>query len=538
MTASSVYASLNPGWNLGNTLDAIPDEGSWNNAPVVASTFAEVQARGFKSVRIPVTWAYHFIDGSPTWNINSTWMDRVETVVNEALSLGLYVIVNVHHDSWIWADVTAAGANYTMIEEKFFRLWSQIGTRFQCTSSNLIFEPVNEPPGTTQAHGDELNKLNGLFLEAINLAGGFNPQRVVSLSGPGMDSYKTEQFFVAPTNYTSQPWGLQFHYYSPYDFIFSAWGKTIWGSVADKLSLYTDFSFFYGNFSTIPTFIGEWSASTANTETAARWTYFDYFIRTARSFNFSTILWDNGGDHFNRVANVWYDNIEIDILLDAAAGENNTLPNSTTDTSATSQNSSAYIFHKVGDPVIDQTASYFLNGNTLLAITNSAGTTLTSSQFSINAGVVTLTAAYLGTLYTSTSAPGIQDTLTLTFSSGAPLTLQIVQYDTPVFSNTTFTLNTAVDLVIPVTYKGLPEVAAVAAHLADGTYLADSWTVYLGPLQQARWTYGNWGFDSSSFIVYASALTAIQAAAQNVTLTVEFFPRSIGSNSVNITILQ
>jgi endoglucanase len=45
--------SLNPGWNLGNSLDAFPDEGSWNNPPVVASTFDYVKAAGFKSVRIP-----------------------------------------------------------------------------------------------------------------------------------------------------------------------------------------------------------------------------------------------------------------------------------------------------------------------------------------------------------------------------------------------------------------------------------------------------------------------------------------------------
>lgn len=53
VSASEFVANLHPGWNLGNTLDATPDEGSWNNAPVVASTFDLVKAAGFKSVRIP-----------------------------------------------------------------------------------------------------------------------------------------------------------------------------------------------------------------------------------------------------------------------------------------------------------------------------------------------------------------------------------------------------------------------------------------------------------------------------------------------------
>jgi endoglucanase len=52
ISASDFVQELNPGWNLGNTLDGIPDEGSWGN---VASPqiFAAVKAAGFKSVRIP-----------------------------------------------------------------------------------------------------------------------------------------------------------------------------------------------------------------------------------------------------------------------------------------------------------------------------------------------------------------------------------------------------------------------------------------------------------------------------------------------------
>lgn len=53
ISASDFVAKLHPGWNLGNTLDATPNEGSWNNAPVVASTFSAVQKAGFRSVRIP-----------------------------------------------------------------------------------------------------------------------------------------------------------------------------------------------------------------------------------------------------------------------------------------------------------------------------------------------------------------------------------------------------------------------------------------------------------------------------------------------------
>lgn len=448
-------------------------------------------------------------------------MDRVETVVDEALALGLYVVLNAHHDSWIWADVSASGANITMIEEKFSSLWTQIGTRFACKSSKLIFEPINEPAGTTQEHADELNKLNAMFLEKINNAGGFNPQRVVSLSGLGMDSIKTSQWFVRPTTYPNQPWGLQFHYYSPYDFVFEAWGKTIWGSDADKASLLQDFTLFNGNFTNIPAFIGEWAGS-PNFEPAARWKYSDYFIRTCAKFKYSSIVWDNGNDMFNRAADTWNDETVVDVLFKAVAGASNTLADSTTDASATSQNTSAYIFHKVGDTITTLTATYLLNGNTLTSIKTSAGNTLTSSQYTFSpTGTLTLSTAYLSTLITPTTAPGTLETLTLAFSSGAPLSLKIVQYSTPTLATSSFKIDTSTDLHIPITYAGLPAVAAVKAMVGDGTYLADSWTQYLGPLQQARWTYGDWGFDASTFTVDVAGLTVLQGTGQTVTLTLE-----------------
>jgi endoglucanase len=448
-------------------------------------------------------------------------MDRVETVVDQALALGVYVILNVHHDSWIWADITVPNANLTQIEEKFSRLWSQIGTRFACKSSKLIFEPLNEPPGTTQAHGDELNKLNVLFLQAINAAGGFNSQRVVSLSGPGMDSAKTTQFFAKPKLFPNQPWGLQFHYYSPYDFVMSAWGKTIWGSDSDKAALVADFTSFSSNFTGVPAFVGEFGASPVSTEPAARWKWFDFIARTAKSFNYPLILWDNGADDFNRPANTWNDPIMLDVWFNAAAGVNNTLADSTTDPQATTQTTSAYIFQKVGEPIYPQSVTYSMNGNTLTSIKNSAGNSLTPSQYSIVGGTLTLSGAYLSTLYNLTSQPGIKETLTLTFSAGTPLTLQIVQYSTPNVGTTSYKIDTSTDLHIPITYAGVPVVAAVKAIVADGSFLADDWTKYLGPLQQGRWTFGDWSCDKGTFSVNVKGLQAMKTTNQTVTLTLE-----------------
>jgi len=121
-------------------------------------------------------------------------------------------------DSWKWADVTQPGANITMIQEKFYATWLQIAAKLACKPASVAFEPINEPPATTAAHGAHINDFNSLFLKALANSGGFNAQRMVTLVGGGEDGPKTTQWFVRPANMTN-PWALQYHYYSPCEFI-------------------------------------------------------------------------------------------------------------------------------------------------------------------------------------------------------------------------------------------------------------------------------------------------------------------------------
>ncbi|KAJ5981032.1 Immunoglobulin E-set [Penicillium waksmanii] len=541
ISASNFVAKLHPGWNLGNTLDAVPDEGSWNNAAVVASTFETVQDAGFNGVRIPVTYAYHFTGSSPDWTVDPDWLQRVSDVVDMATSLDLYTIVNVHHDSWIWADVTASGANITMIEEKFYRLWYQIGTKLACKSSLVAFESINEPPCDDSTDGAEINKLNKIFLQAINDAGGFNSQRVVNLVGGGEDSIKTSEWFVAPSGF-SNPYAIQFHYYSPYDFIFSAWGKTIWGSDTDKATLSSDFQLLRNNFSDVPIILGEYDASPTNTEPAGRWKYVDELVRSALDLNFACILWDNGLDHLNRDTATWRDPNSISMITKSTADTSNSLPDSTEDASATSQSSSAYIFHEYGTEVTQQSLPFIFNGNTLSSITDSVGSALASgTDYSVSGSNIIFTASYLSKHLSSTTSPGIITNLTLKFSGGysSPI-VQLVQWKTPTLSSKTAVASSVSgsDLSIPITWGGLQRVAAVKALTTTGTYLVDDWTVYLGPLQQARTTYSSqYNWDSSNVILTSSAISSVISAGVTTVFTFEFFPRDNGAvNAVNFTL--
>lgn len=53
ITVSAFASGLNPGWNTGNSMDAMPTETSWGQPLLVNSTFANVKNHGFKGVRLP-----------------------------------------------------------------------------------------------------------------------------------------------------------------------------------------------------------------------------------------------------------------------------------------------------------------------------------------------------------------------------------------------------------------------------------------------------------------------------------------------------
>lgn len=289
----------------------------------------------------------------------------------------------------------------------------------------------------------------------------------------------------------------------------------------------------------MPLIIGEWDASSVNTETAARWKYFDFLIRTAKKYNTATAVWDNGADQFNRGTHQWRDPTVLAILNNAVAGKTNSLPDSTTDGAAITQFSSAYVYHKVGDPITDAALPYLFNGNTLSSVKNTktGAALIKGKDYTSNATAITIAASFLKTVITSSNATGPIANLTLTFSSGAPTNLNILQYATPVLGSATAKLPaTSADFPIPITWKGQNRPAAVKAIKSDGGILFDDWTQYLGPLQQGRMTYsGQWDWDGSNVILKAATLDAVRSAGKTTTFTWEFYPRE-PSNAANFTL--
>lgn len=304
----------------------------------------------------------------------------------------------------------------------------------------------------------------------------------------------------------------------------------------DLATIETDLENIRANFTDVPLVLGEFDASPINTEPAARRKYMDVIVRKALELDTAVILWDNGLDHFNRDTKAWKDPQSLEILLAAASGVSNSLADFTTDATATEQSSSAYVFHKVGDDVTDQTISISLNGNTLKSIATEDGTALAASDYTASEGDITFTSAFLSTYFSADGDTGSKVNLTLTFSAGATAAVNLVQWDLPKLGATSSTAVSGADLRIPVTWGGINQPAAVKMLRSDGVYLFDDWTQYLGPLQAAYGTYsGQWNWDGDDLIITSAAVDAVIAAGVSTVFTFDFFPRGAG-NSLNYTL--
>ncbi|KAK3403352.1 glycoside hydrolase superfamily [Sordaria brevicollis] len=554
LSAQAFMDAATPGWNLGNTLDAVPDEGSWNNPIFQADALDVVKAAGFKSVRIPVTYSDHFLHPTSLTNhtISPAWLDRVSSVIDMATSRGLLVVTNMHHDSWAWADISSSGGkNTTLIREKFYSGWLQIATRLACKPSTVAFEPINEPPGSTVEDAEQLMGLNDLFIQALKDSGGYNKDRVVTLSALNMGGADRLQngWFRIPKGMTN-PWAFQFHYYSPYDFVFQAWGKTVWGSESDKAAVVADLEAVRGNLTAvtgdakIPIYLGEFDASQLSLEAAARWRWFDTVVTAARRLGIVPVVWDNGLDNLQRETGRWRDEVAVEIIVNGMKGKKNSLPESTTDGGVTTQESSAYVFNKVGEDIAEggRNLSFALNGNRFKTLSVDSVPLKSGKDYTTTPeGTVTLKKEFLGKYLNKDAAPGTKANITVTFSAGAKSQVEIVQWDLPVPAQTSSSASAVPagqDLSIPVVWKGLHRVAAVKMIKADGSYLFDDWTMWLPELQKGRGTYGGqWDFDFDKLIIRRQTLDAVIASGQSATLTFEFYPRAAGNgNYLNYTL--
>ncbi|MCQ2588395.1 MAG: glycoside hydrolase family 5 protein [Treponema sp.] len=313
---------MKTGWNLGNTMDSLGGTGlqsetSWGQ-PKTSQIMIEMLAdSGIKTIRIPVSWANHLIDGKYT--IDPAWITRVKEIVDWAIEYDMYVVLNTHHDNFSSPKKMGKGKGYypnsvNLAESSSYlaNVWTQIGNAFNNSyDEHLIFETMNEPRlvGTDRewynAFGteeykdaaDSLNKLNQIALDAIRATGGNNEKRFVIVPGlrAAVDSVLADEFKL-PDDKESGRLLVSVHMYTPYKFAMEAPGVKRFVD-AHKMELETYFSRLDDKFAKngVGIFVGEYGATNKDND-EYRLIWFESFLTSAKNHNAICCLWDNGVD--------------------------------------------------------------------------------------------------------------------------------------------------------------------------------------------------------------------------------------------------
>lgn len=335
-SAIDFVADLGAGWNLGNTLDAtetfnLTSETSWGQPMTTAKMMEDLKASGITTVRIPVSWHNHVDEA---FTVDVAWMARVKEVVEYALDAGLYVIVNIHHD-------TATGYYYPDAAhrdrslEYARRIWKQVALQFRNYDEHLVFELLNEPrlvgyanewnwkdsDGTLVAAAGIIGELEQVALDEIRASGSNNANRYVMITPYVASPWAAlSSHFSIPTDTATGKLILSVHAYTPYVFAMQDPGDKTF-TAAHKADIDSFMSRLNATFvvgKNMPVVIGEYGATNKN-NLADRVAWFSYFVGKASSYGMATVLWDNGkwqvpssGKYeelygfFNRNAGTWY----------------------------------------------------------------------------------------------------------------------------------------------------------------------------------------------------------------------------------------
>jgi endoglucanase len=232
ITSVQMAKEMIPGWNVGNSLEALPGETSWGNPRISQVLIDAVKKAGFKSVRITVAWS-KFTDAN-TFKIDESWLDRVEEVVNYVLSANLYAIINEHWDNG-WIQPTYSQQEY--VNKRLAAMWQQIAVRFRDYDDHLLFAGTNEIMVTgnygtpTKEYYTVQNGYNQTFVNAVRSTGGCNHYRHLLVQGFNTNINNTLSFFTAPKDVVPNRLMVEVHYYDPYNFTINSnstitqWGK-------------------------------------------------------------------------------------------------------------------------------------------------------------------------------------------------------------------------------------------------------------------------------------------------------------------------
>lgn len=353
----SFLQDMGAAWNLGNSLDANSSSGlsaetSWSNPKTTKQMIEAVHDAGFNTVRIPVSWGTH-VDGNYT--IESDWLARVKEVVDYAYNDGMYVIINIHHDT-----TTDSSRGYYPDEahksssKKYVKtIWEQVADEFKNYDEHLIFETLNEPRLTgswlewqSAAWSSDpellssvsiINELNQTAVDAIRSKGGKNKTRYIMAPGysasPDSALHSTYKLPSDPVSSNKHKILVSVHAYRPYDLCLGS-GSDITSAQATQFtnSGKNELNDMFNNLNNtflskgIGVVIGEMGISNKNNNDA-RTAWASHYYGLSKKYSIPCALWDNNSKdgsnksenhwHFNRKTCKWGDPDVIHAIMDA-----------------------------------------------------------------------------------------------------------------------------------------------------------------------------------------------------------------------------
>ena len=336
---------LGVGWNLGNTFEnnlaGYPDT-EYGNAIVkelgfksreafcevrnqqdiyrgatTQKTVDAVYEKGFRLVRIPVSWSNHMgTDGI----IRAEWLGRIQEVVDYIFKYDdMFAIINIMDTPNIGA-YYLDDAHYEKTKSLVINVWEQVAEAFKDYDERLIFENLNEPlhsklgwsmsPLTNKAEYGEcienLNEYNRLYVEIVRGQGSaHNKKRFLSVCGYGNIGYMTYDEsinavakFSLPDDEAEDKLIMNIHAYSPNGFAFG--NDFEWEEKTDESSpsgIKTMLGAFGKNYTEkgVGVIVSEWGSvyKSERGREVYRKKHSYYFVKNAAQNGVCTVVWDN-----------------------------------------------------------------------------------------------------------------------------------------------------------------------------------------------------------------------------------------------------
>ncbi|WP_208589873.1 cellulase family glycosylhydrolase [Gracilibacillus suaedae] len=461
--------NMQPGWNLGNTYDAVgEDETAWGNPFVTKDLIKKIADEGFKSIRIPITFDQRMAE-SGDYQIDEDFLIRVDQTVQWALEEDLYVMINIHHDSWIWIE-SGMQENHDQTVERFNAIWTQLADRFKDDSTKLMFESINEPRflGTEEESQQYLDELNTHFYQIVRESGGNNDIRPLVL--PTLDTGSEPEKITALYNFINSLEDPNIiatvHYYGFWPFSVNIAGYTRFEQDT-KEDIHATFDRVHDTFTAngIPTVIGEYGLLGFDVDTGViqqgeKLKFFEYMLHYAQEKDLVHMLWDNG-QHLDRDTLEWSDQ-QFFNMVQTSWHTRSAVPNDN------------FIYLKESEEITDKPITFELHGNNFEEIYLADQLLEEGGDYQIEANTITFSKELLSSLITENDL-GTVTTLTVTFTGGVDWDIEVEVYQTPELEETEGTTS---EFLIPTRFNG-DQLATMEAYYQDGSFAGpQNWTAF------------------------------------------------------------